>query len=119
MNIFWAVAAGGFLGAICRFVVSNFIQSKHKKPFPFGTFAVNLIGSFLLGFLFAKHVNPLLFFFIGTGFMGSFTTFSTFELESMELIRSRKFLISLSYLLLSTILGVMLAFLGYWVGNTL
>ncbi|RYD05926.1 hypothetical protein N752_06690 [Desulforamulus aquiferis] len=79
------VAAGGFLGATGRFLVTSIIQSKHNYPFPFGTFTVNLVGSFLLGFLFAQHLfNADLLLLLGIGFLGSFTTFSTFEMESVD-----------------------------------
>ncbi|SHE91355.1 fluoride efflux transporter CrcB [Desulforamulus putei] len=114
MKLIILVAVGGFLGAISRFVIANFVQSKHKTPFPFGTFTVNLLGSFLLGILFGRHrLAPELFFLLGTGFMGSFTTFSTFELEAVELIRKEKVWVSLTYLLVSTVLGVALALAGY------
>ncbi|CCO08292.1 fluoride efflux transporter CrcB [Desulforamulus hydrothermalis] len=114
MKLVLFVAAGGFAGAITRFFVVNLVQAKNKTPFPFGTLAVNLLGSFLLGILFGRHrLAPEVFFLLGTGFMGSFTTFSTFELESVELIRKDKVWLSITYLLVSTVLGVALALAGY------
>lgn len=120
MSILLLVAAGGFLGAVCRFLLGNFVQSKHRTDFPFGTFVINLTGSFLLGILFAQNkLHPLVFFFFGTGFMGAYTTFSTFELESNELRRKNKILLCLVYLLSSALLGILLAYLGYRVGKIL
>ena len=87
------VGAGGFIGAIARFLVSGWVQiASGSVGFPYGTIAVNLIGCFLIGFLayvmdargvFAPEVR--LFLFIGV--LGSFTTFSTFENETFNLFR--------------------------------
>ena len=118
MDILLLVATGGFFGAVSRFSLGSFVQSKHSTPFPFGTFVINLTGSFLLGILFAQNtMHPLVFFFFGTGFMGSYTTFSTFQLESNELIRKNKILLCLVYLLSSALLGILFAYLGYRVGK--
>lgn len=118
MNTLLLVAAGGFLGASCRFLLGNFVQSKHRTAFPFGTFVINLTGSFLLGILFAQNkIHPLVFFFFGTGFMGAYTTFSTFQLESNELRRKGNVLLCLVYILSSALLGILLAYLGYLVGR--
>lgn len=118
MTILILVGIGGFLGAIARYALANFIQSKHKSSFPYGTYIINLTGSFLLGVLFGKsNLSPEMFFLFGTGFMGAFTTFSTFEFESIELIRKGKVIISLTYQVLSIVLGIALAFLGYLLGT--
>lgn len=120
MKILALVAIGGFCGAISRYALSNFIQSRHKNPFPYGTFVINLTGSFLLGILFGKHtLQPEIFFLLGTGFMGAYTTFSTFEFESIELIRKEKIIVSIIYLVLSVVLGIILAYLGYLLSSKL
>ncbi|ABO50010.1 camphor resistance protein CrcB [Desulforamulus reducens MI-1] len=113
MKAIFLVAAGGFLGAIGRFYLSNRIQSKQNTDFPIGTFTVNLLGSLLLGLLAGQSVDPSLYLLVGTGFLGAFTTFSTFELEAVELLRKNKVKLSLFYLLGSVMLGVLCAFLGY------
>lgn len=88
--------------------------------FPWGTFTVNTAGSFFLGILFGlSTLQPEVILLVGTGFLGSFTTFSTFEMESVELVRKKKTIISLVYLLSSTILGVLAAYIGYLLGQTL
>ncbi len=120
MKIYALVALGGFIGAISRYALSSYIQSKHQSPFPHGTFIINLTGSFLLGFLFRRYnVHSEMFLLLGTGFLGAYTTFSTFEFESIELIRKEKVLISVLYLTASVVLGVILAYLGYLLGSFL
>ena len=118
MNTFVLVAAGGFLGAVSRFYLSGYIQSKHTHSFPLGTFIINQLGSFLLGLLLGLNTSSQTFFFLGTGFMGAFTTFSTFELEAVELIRKGNGKLALFYLSGSVALGLSLAALGYWLGKT-
>lgn len=118
MKVFLLVAAGGFLGAMSRFGLNNYIQSKHKSPFPFGTFIINISGSFLLGLLFGyKQLPREIFFLLGTGFMGAYTTFSTFELEAVELMRKKEMVTSLLYLVASVVIGVILAYGGYAIGK--
>lgn len=120
MKLFILIAAGGFFGAVARVYLTNLIQSKHKSSFPFGTFTVNIAGSFVLGFLFAADVlKPEIYFLLGTGFMGAFTTFSTFEMESTELIRKGKFFISSLYLAGSALFGILFAYIGYLIGKLL
>lgn len=120
MKGFFLVAIGGFLGAIGRFFLTTLIQSKHKYPFPLGTFTVNLAGAFLLGILFGQHTsNNELLLLLGIGFLGSFTTFSTFQMESVELIQKQKILISLFYILSSTLIGLLVAFLGFLLGRVI
>lgn len=118
MKAFLLVAAGGFFGAISRYGLNNFIQFKHDKPFPFGTFIINITGSLLLGLLFGIGQLPQeIFLLIGTGFMGAFTTFSTFEREAMELIHKKETFASLVYLVSSVVIGVILAYIGYIIGK--
>lgn len=120
MKSFLLVAAGGFFGAICRFGINNFIQSKHNKPFPWGTFIINITGSFLLGLLFGyKELPTDIFLLFGTGFMGAYTTFSTFELEAVELLRKKQVITSLLYLTASVLVGITLAYTGYITGQQL
>lgn len=110
------VAIGGFLGAICRFYVGNFAKSRFAADFPIGTMAVNLVGSCLLGYLFAAPFLKDIYTLFGVGFLGAFTTFSTMNVEAIQLIFAKKFSLSIVYLALSYILGILLAFLGYFIG---
>ncbi|MED4970563.1 fluoride efflux transporter CrcB [Geobacillus sp. NFOSA3] len=106
------VAIGGFFGAIARFGISNWIKQKYPSSFPLATLLVNLIGSFLLGYIIGKGWNDSWKLLFGTGFMGAFTTFSTFKLESMAFYIHKQWKMFVLYLALSYILGLLLAFLG-------
>ena len=87
-----AIALGGGLGAMLRFSVSGLVQQLTEDAFPVGTLAVNVVGCLLIGFLGALFSGPALVrdevrLFLLTGFLGGFTTFSTFAYESAELLR--------------------------------
>ena len=85
------IGIGGFLGAISRFLVAGWVQDLSRSVhFPYGTLAVNVIGSLLLGFLmryaFVQHAfSPEMRLLVFIGFLGAFTTFSTFSLETFNL----------------------------------
>ena len=84
------VGAGGFLGAITRFLVNTSIVSRYGHSFPWGTFVINVSGSFILGLMatLITHqilTNPNWRLFFTIGFVGAYTTFSTFEYESAQL----------------------------------
>lgn len=119
MNTCIFIAAGGFLGAISRYYLSGYLQTKHTLPLPLGTLVINLLGSFLLGLLLGLSINSPTYSFLATGFLGAFTTFSTFELEAVELFRKGLVKLALFYLAASVLLGLALAALGYWLGKTL
>ncbi len=86
------VGAGGFLGAITRYGLSGFVHRFASGLFPFGTLVVNLMGCFLIGGLMSlvedrQLLAPGTRLFLAIGFLGSFTTFSTFSYETLELMR--------------------------------
>jgi CrcB protein len=114
--MFIFVAIGGFFGAIARFGVSNYIKGKFPSIFPFATLFVNLAGSFLLGLIFGTNLSNSWRLLLGTGFMGAFTTFSTFKLDSILLAEKNKKLFIL-YLITSYGLGILLAFAGMKYGS--
>ncbi|WP_066065126.1 fluoride efflux transporter CrcB [Neobacillus soli] len=114
MNVF-AVGVGGFLGAILRYMVGKIIPS--PSGFPASTLIINLLGCLFLAWFFtftAKKlsINPNVKLAIGTGFTGAFTTFSTFSVETMNLIKNHQFLFALLYVLLSILGGIGFALLG-------
>ncbi|MBO0960213.1 fluoride efflux transporter CrcB [Neobacillus sp. MM2021_6] len=114
MKIF-AVGIGGFFGAIVRFMIGHVIPP--QNGFPLGTLIINLIGCFFLAWFFTKtakrwRMNPNLKLAIGTGFTGAFTTFSTFSVETMNLLQTHRFFIALFYVLVSVLGGIVLALLG-------
>ncbi|WP_071394575.1 fluoride efflux transporter CrcB [Bacillus tuaregi] len=115
MKVFF-VMLGGFLGSISRYSVGEWIHI--DNGFPLGTLSINLIGCFILGWFFtiagrSRKVRAEDSLLIGTGFIGSFTTFSTFSVETMQLFQHGLFGQAFLYILASTIVGILLAFLGY------
>jgi CrcB protein len=84
-----AVGAGGFAGAIARYAIAAWLDSFWRRPFPLATFAINVSGCFLLGLFLSiaatRSVDPALRLLIATGFLGAYTTFSTFEYETHQL----------------------------------
>jgi CrcB protein len=118
------LVGGGILGTLSRYVLAGFIYQKIGTDFPYGTLAVNLIGCFLVGFfdtIFqAKFLfNPVLRIFLMVGFCGAFTTFSTFMLETGNLIRDGETLRAFLNVMLSVILGFIVFRLGILLGEIL
>lgn len=113
-----AVFIGSGLGGVCRYLCSRGIQSlAPHTAFPWGTFAVNLIGCFIIGLLYgllnkSNLLNPELRLLLTVGFCGGFTTFSTFINESYMLSGSN-LLLSMGYLLASIAGGFLMLYLAY------
>lgn len=113
------VAIGGFFGAISRFGISGWVKRKQTSLFPIGTLLINLIGSFLLGLIIGSNLANTWRLLLGTGFMGAFTTFSTFKLENIQLFANKKWNLAIPYLLISYTFGILLAFFGMRIGVVL
>ncbi|MEH7418153.1 fluoride efflux transporter CrcB [Neobacillus drentensis] len=111
------VAVGGFCGAISRFGLSNLIKGRYPTTFPFATLLINLAGSFLLGLIFGANIENTWRLLLGTGFMGAFTTFSTFKLENIQLHEKKHGKVLALYLTISYTCGILLAFLGMKLGS--
>jgi fluoride exporter len=104
------VATGGMLGSVARYVTAKSIDEKLSTGFPYGTLAVNIIGSFILGFLYAwvsrKTIdNENIRLLIGTGFCGGFTTFSAFAFENVNFLQQKIISQSMLYILLTLVIG--------------
>lgn len=116
-----AIMIGGGLGASCRHTLFLLVQKISPDNFPYGTLAVNLLGSFLIGFLWGyfegSRLTPTLRVFIFTGFLGGFTTFSTFAREAMQLFKIGQWKPALAYVLVSNISGVLLVFAGFYLAQ--
>lgn len=111
MNLL-ALATGAFFGAISRFALSQWMKTLWKKDFPLATFVINVLGSFLLGLVIGSHLDSTWTLLLGTGFLGSFTTFSTFKLETLQLVQNQNRKTLVLYLGLSYLCGIGAAFLG-------
>ncbi|HUV23443.1 MAG TPA: fluoride efflux transporter CrcB [Gammaproteobacteria bacterium] len=117
MSIYVAIAVGGSLGAVSRYWVSASTYQWLGVGFPFGTLAVNLLGSLTMGFLSVLlihrfHVSEEIRIGLLAGFLGSFTTFSTFALDVLQLGSNEAVMKAILYILLS----VLLCILGAWAG---
>lgn len=105
------IGLGGFLGSISRYLLSQYVDKKIKSIFPFGTFSVNIIGCLILGALyaFAEKENVMtseLRLLLTVGFCGSFTTFSTFAYEKVELINQGEWVTLALYAFASIAFGL-------------
>lgn len=116
-TILLAVALGGSIGALLRYFVSVWSAQRFGDAFPWGTLAVNLIGSLLIGLLVgwiaSKNLAELWRSFLMVGLLGSLTTFSTFSLELLNFFQRGELITGVIYLLVSVVFGVGLAYLGY------
>ena len=111
------VGFGGFFGAISRYSISKKLNDKSKLKLPLGTLTVNLLGAFLLGVITGAKADTMIALLLGTGFMGAFTTFSTLKLEMIQLHLSKYKKTFTLYTIISYCAGIILAYLGYLVGN--
>ncbi|CCI82715.1 fluoride efflux transporter CrcB [Lactobacillus hominis] len=111
------IGLGASLGAISRYAITNFGKKHFSHVFPFATLLINLSGAFILGFLFAKQVSPVIYAFLGTGILGGYTTFSTLNTELIGQLKDKKIRRFLLYLILSYAGGLILVFAGYFLGK--
>ncbi len=110
------VLAGG-AGAVLRFLVDSAVGRRVAKSFPFGTLAVNISGATLLGLLGALSLNRYSALLAGTAFVGSYTTFSTWMLETQRLSEERQVRNAVANIVASIVLGNGAALFGQWVGG--
>ena len=113
----FAIMLGGALGATLRYLVSNGVYNLLGRDFPYGTLVVNILGSFLMGVLSVIllercEVDSLLKLAILVGFLGAFTTFSTFSMETLALINKG----ALSHALLNMLTSVIVCIFAVWLG---
>ncbi len=127
MNNLILVFVGGGIGAILRYFINNISEnmflSNSNYEFPWGTFVVNILGSFLIGFvvgLFDSSIlsNEQLKLFIIVGVLGGFTTFSSFSLETVEMLQAGYYIKSILYIAASTFLAIIFTISGLKLGNS-
>lgn len=121
-GVWIAVAAGGALGSVARYGVGNLART-FAPGWPWGTLAVNVVGSFAIGLLFAwfaaRPVSDALRLGLITGMLGGFTTFSAFSIETFELLRSGGASAALAYVAATLVLGLAACGLGLWTARSL
>ena len=117
------VGAGGFVGSVCRYLLSGWVQDAvGDGQFPFGTLGVNVLGCLVIGLLGGWADNLEMFtpsarLFLLLGVLGGFTTFSTFGYETMALARDREMVAALANISLHIVLGLAGVWLGYAVST--
>ncbi|GGE43790.1 putative fluoride ion transporter CrcB [Halopseudomonas oceani] len=120
IKLYLAVMLGGSLGAVARYAVAQWSVAHWPKLFPLPTLIVNLLGCLLIGVLYGlwlerPEFSPLLRQTLVVGFLGAFTTFSTFSLDTLRLLENGEGLLALAYILLSVCVGL----LATWAGLSL
>ncbi|SHM28215.1 CrcB protein [Caldanaerovirga acetigignens] len=115
--IYLYISIGGALGALARYILSAWLNDKITTDIPFGTLFINLTGSFLLGLLYSLSMNfivseNIIKFFIMIGFLGAFTTFSTFSLETLIMLYEGSLKGALINVVSNVLGGLVATFLG-------
>ena len=124
---FLLVGAGGAAGSMLRYGVAVIMNKMtgfpNLHPFPFSTFAINVVGSLIIGILFGlvarNHwMQETGYFLLASGFCGGFTTFSTFALENITLMQKGQSVIAILYMGLSVVVGLLLCRVGIWLAGS-
>ncbi len=121
MNNVLMIALGGALGAISRYGLSQLAINLFGKGFPFGTLIANFVGSLLMGLLFAlietESLAPQVKIALGIGFLGAFSTFSTFSLDTVLMIQAGELQKAALNILFNLGLCLLAVFIGLWLGS--
>ena len=122
MKLYLIVALGSGIGGFLRYVISDLIYKYASSLFPYGTLTVNIIGSFLLGFILfyldaLKLISSEMRLFFTVGLCGGLTTFSTFSYETVKLIQNSEYLLAGSNLLLNIFVTILAVFLAAFISK--
>lgn len=117
-----AIAGGGAIGAVLRYVAAGWVYDQLGRAFPYGTLAVNVTGSLIMGLLFVwlterMAVAPEWRAFLLVGLLGAFTTFSTFSIETLQLLQDGAWLRAMANMVVSVVLCVGAAWTGVLIGR--
>jgi CrcB protein len=119
MLLWGGVLLAGGAGAVLRFLVDRAVARRAARSFPFGTLAVNISGAALLGLLGGLALNRHAALLADTAFIGSYTTFSTWMLETQRLSEERQVRDAVANVVASIVLGIAAALLGQWIAGRL
>lgn len=111
------VGIGGAFGSLARFQIGKMISERSKTIFPIGTFLINITGALLLGIVSSLDVGKNIYLLFGDGFLGAYTTFSTFMYEGFNLFQENEKMNAFTYILGSLFLGVVGYVLGFKLGK--
>ena len=111
------IGAGSCVGGMFRYLTQQYVEKHYPSSIPFGTLAVNIIGCFIIGILYAladreNILSPSMRLLLATGFCGGYTTFSSFALENISLMQDGQWSYAAFYILMSVFFGCIAVFLG-------
>jgi CrcB protein len=117
IKVLMIIGTGGFIGSISRYLTQQLVQERFDTSFPLGTMVVNIIGSFIIGIVYALSekgdvLSPEWRLFLAVGFCGGFTTFSSFAYENFQMMKMEQFFFVALYMGLSLFLGILATYLG-------
>ena len=120
MTVLW-VALGAAVGAPLRYLTDRAVASRYTSAFPWGTFTVNVVGSFVLGVVVAAAavVGPVTQAVVGTGFCGALTTFSTYAVDTVQAVDAGRVGVALGYVVATPVLAVLAVAAGAAAARTL
>jgi len=123
-KMFLITGAGGFLGSGLRYLAQRLIAVALPVTFPFATLSINILGSLLIGIIYAigeksSVLSPEVRIFLAVGVLGGFTTFSTFSLDSVGLLRDGEYLYLAIYVFASVALSILATITGIWIIKSL
>jgi len=119
MLVWLGVLIAGGVGSVLRFVVDGAVARRLARSFPFGTLTVNISGAALLGLISSLALSRHVALLIDTAFIGSYTTFSTWMLETQRLGEERQVTYAVANIVVSMALGIAAALLGHWIAGRL